>query len=352
MGEGFRAPYPWFGGKARIAPAVWQRIGEVDNVVDPFFGSGALLLGRPDWRPDDGVIETANDADGFVCNAWRAMAADPEAVARWADSLVHECDLHARHIWLVERRDGLAARLEGDPAYFDAQAAGWWLWGMACWIGGGFCSGEGPWQSVEAEDGTRQLVHLGSPGRGVNRKRVHLGDAGQAVKRRRVHLGTAGQGVNSGAGRAGLLAWFESLSERMKRVRFCCGDWERVCGPTPTVKNGVTAVLLDPPYSAEADRDMSIYAKDSDDVSHRVRAWALANGAEPLMRIALCGYRGEGHEELEAAGWSRMDWIAHGGYGAGRGKRGDANKRREAVWFSPHCKGAMGPVQPVLMLEE
>ena len=42
-----RAPFPWFGGKRKVADAVWQRLGRVGNYVEPFFGSGAVLLGRP-----------------------------------------------------------------------------------------------------------------------------------------------------------------------------------------------------------------------------------------------------------------------------------------------------------------
>ena len=42
-----KAPFPWFGGKARIAAQVWQRFGDVRNYVEPFFGSGAVLLNRP-----------------------------------------------------------------------------------------------------------------------------------------------------------------------------------------------------------------------------------------------------------------------------------------------------------------
>jgi hypothetical protein len=63
-------------------------------------------------------------------------------IASWCDWPVNENDLTARHIWLVNRKDTLQAKLEGDPDYFDAKVAGWWCWGMACWIGGRFCSGE------------------------------------------------------------------------------------------------------------------------------------------------------------------------------------------------------------------
>ena len=307
-----QAPFPWFGGKSRAAGLIWPRFGDVVNYVEPFFGSGAVLLARPDgWTGS----ETINDKDGFVANFWRAVAHDPEAVATAADWPVNENDQHARHVWLVGQRETLTARLEGDPEYFDAKIAGWWVWGICCWIGGGWCSGDGPWQV----DDSGQLVHLGNAGQGVHRQLVHLGDAGQGVHRKRVHLG---QGE-----------WFAALSDRLRRVRVCCGDWERVCGPTPTVKLGLTGVLLDPPYADTADRTSDIYACDSLSVAHDAREWAIAHGDDPLLRIALCGYDGE----HELPGWTRVVWKAHGGYGGQGNGAGRENASRETIWFSPSC---------------
>lgn len=42
-----KAPFPYFGGKSRVTREVWARFGDVPNYVEPFFGSGAVLLGRP-----------------------------------------------------------------------------------------------------------------------------------------------------------------------------------------------------------------------------------------------------------------------------------------------------------------
>lgn len=42
-----KAPFTWFGGKSRVARLVWERFGDPANYVEPFFGSGAILLGRP-----------------------------------------------------------------------------------------------------------------------------------------------------------------------------------------------------------------------------------------------------------------------------------------------------------------
>ena len=294
----------------------------MQNFVDPFFGSGAVLLCRP--KPFEGT-ETINDLDGFVSNFWRAVQSDPNAVARHADWPVNENDLHARHAWLVERKDSLQSRLEGDPEFFDAQIAGWWVWGICSWIGSGWCSGNGPWAVVE-DGGLRQLVHLGTAGQGVNRKRVHLGDAGQG-------------GESQARGECDLWSdhlrdMMQALSDRLRRVRVCCGDWSRVCGPTPTVTQGLTAVILDPPYADTAKRTSDLYRKDCLKVAHDVRRWAIEWGDDPRMRIALCGYAGE-HEM--PPDWECYAWKAHGGYGSQAEDGDNENAARERIWFNKSC---------------
>ncbi len=336
-----KAPFPWFGGKRKIAGMIWERFGAVQNYIEPFFGSGAVLLSRP----DEPGTETVNDLDGFVSNFWRALQADPEAVAFHADWPVLENCLHARHAWLVGQKDSMQARLEGDPEWFDAKVAGWWCWGTAVWIGSGFCSGTGPWQVQEVE-GVRKLVHVGDAGRGVNRQRVHVGNAGRGVNRKLVHVGDAGRGVNRKRERLGgfsetdvnacedLTAYMEQLSNRLRRVRVCCGDWSRVCGPSVTFIHGLTGVFLDPPYADTANRTKDLYRVDSDSVAHAVREWAIEQGKNPLMRIALAGYEGE---HIMPGDWDCCAWNAGAGY-SGLAKEGvDGNGRKERIWFSPHC---------------
>jgi hypothetical protein len=96
----------------------------------------------------------------------------------------------------------------------------------------------------------------------------------------------------------------------------------------------MTAVFLDPPYS-HAERDDDLYAIDHD-ISADVRAWCLANGEDPLLRIAICGYAGEWHEPLPDAGWTEFAWKARGGY-ANQNGGDDTNAHRERIWFSPAC---------------
>jgi len=106
-----QAPFPYFGAKSRPAPLVWEAFGaDVPNYIEPFYGSGAVLLGRPGGA---GKIETANDLDGHVVNFWRCMALQPDETAKWADWPVSELDLHARHAWLVEQIPSEARWLVG-----------------------------------------------------------------------------------------------------------------------------------------------------------------------------------------------------------------------------------------------
>jgi len=314
-----KSPFPYFGGKSRIAADVWARFGPVANYVEPFFGSGAVLLNRPD-APG---IETINDKDHFVAKFWRAVQADPEAVARYADNPVNETDLTARHLWLVSEGVRIISRCQGEPDFHDAKVAGWWAWGLCCWIGSGWCSGEGPWTFDDGE----WVNRTGTAGQGVNRKRPHLGNAGQGVNRQLLHLGDAERGSH-------LIPYMQSLADRLRNVRVCCGDWERICGPSPTFKHGMTGVFLDPPYSAEADR-AEVYRTEDLTIAHRVREWAIEAGRNPLMRVALCGYDTEHDMPPD---WSVFAWKAHGGYGSqGDDTRGRANAAREVVWFSPAC---------------
>ena len=289
-GMTLKAPFPYFGGKSRIAGEVWQRFGKPSNYVEPFFGSGAVLLSCP----TPGHTETVNDADGLLCNFWRALQADPDAVAQYADYPVSELDLHARHRWLVNQRADVE-RLLSDPEWFDAKAAGWWVWGISQWIGSGW----------------GELGHI--------RKMPFIG-GGEGQK---------GMGIHAYADRS-IPAYLRTLAARLRRTRITCGDFARVLGPSVTFRHGLTAVFLDPPY--DLTERAAVYAVETD-AAHRAREWAIANGDNPLLRIALCGY-----DSIEMPdGWQLLRWKAAGGYGSQGDGRGRENAGREVVWFSPAC---------------
>jgi hypothetical protein len=130
--------------------------------------------------------------------------------------------------------------------------------------------------------------------------------------------------------RARLLAYFETLADRLRGVRVCCGDWSRILGPSPTHRMGLTGVFLDPPY----DVDGTDYGERAHGLAAAVRDWAAANGEHPLMRIALCGYADEAHGAFLPDTWHCVAWRPGGGYN----NLGDgANRDRERIWFSPAC---------------
>lgn len=320
-----RPPYPWFGAKRRIASVIWDGFGAVDNFIDPFLGSMAVLLGRPNPQG----VETVNDLDSMIANFWRAVKADPAAVADHANWIVNETELESRHYWLVTEGRKRLAEILVDPDAFDAKIAGWWVWGQCCWIGSGWCDGNGPW--AVGDDGWA----LRNAGQGVNRKLPHLGDAGQGVNRKRPHLGNAGKGADD-IHLASLAEYLGQLSARLRYVRVCCGDWARVLTPSVTTTHGVTAVILDPPYSDADNRTKNLYAHDSGDVAHGVREWAIANGENPMMRICYCGYDAIPMPE----NWRVHEWSATGGYSgfAEDEEQGKVNKHRERLFFSPHCR--------------
>ena len=299
MSDKLKAPFPWFGGKSRAADIIWARFGDVPNYVEPFAGSLAVLLSRE----SEPRTETVNDLDCYLANFWRALSRDPDGVATHADWPVNEADLLARHRWLVSQTD-FRDRMRLDAEYYDSKIAGFWVWGLCQWIGSGWC--------VQRRDGDtpEQLPHLGNAGSGIHRKLPHLGNAGRAVH-----------------------DYLSQLSDRLRKVRVACGEWDRVLGESVTVKHGLTAVMLDPPYD-EGEHDVKYAAGSGPSVSAAVREWAIANGENRLLRIAFCGYEGE---HLMPANWECVAWKAHGGYGSQSDGRGRENSNRERIWFSPHC---------------
>jgi len=386
-----KTPWPWFGGKSEAAPAVWSALGDVDHYVEPFAGSLAVLLRRPHPCNRTYRSETVNDLDGLLCNAWRSLQLDPETTAVAASWPVSEADLHARHLALVRwREENRLEHLMGDPTFHDPIMAGWWIWGTSCWIGSGFCSGRGAWTAdadgrlyKQARAGAREpgvertRPHINDNGRGVNRpqarepgverKRPHLSNDGRGVnrpqarepgvERKRPHLSNDGGGVNrpqareSGVGdyhpmtMPEIRRWFGFLSARLRHVRILNGDWQRACthGATHMLsvrkKHGCAGVFLDPPYSA-CERDARLYACDASGLSDDVRAWCIANDADPKLRIVLAGFDTE-HAELEDRGWRVAEWYKKGFLRGGMANTnkigGKTQQKRERLWLSPAC---------------
>lgn len=289
-----KAPFPYFGGKSRAAHLIWPRFGDVPNYVEPFAGSLAVLLARP----TEPKTETINDMDCFIANFWRSLTYAPDVVAEFADEPVNEADLHARHMWLVKQEE-FRERMKTDPDFYNPKIAGWWVWGRCTWIAGGWCD----FNALSDKTGRMGRSIPNMTTQGVHAERV------------------TSQGIQE---------HMLELANRLRRVRVVCGDWSRMV--TPAVCRGLTAVLLDPPYFDGLSD--GLYAHSDKNVSADVRKWAIENGENPELRIALCGYEGE---HSMPSNWETVKWKAAGGFGGQRADGTNENSEKERIWFSPHC---------------
>lgn len=349
-----KAPFPWFGGKRKAAPLVWSLLGDVSHYIEPFCGTMAVLLERPHPCNRTYFSETVNDADGFICNAWRAIQWSPDATAEAASWPVCEADKQARQIACLKWRDDVMLdRLAGDATFHDPVIAGWWLYGVCCQIGS--FSGDGPWTADPVTG--RIYKHARDTPRepGVARDRPHLSNDGQGVNRPQTRepgvaplAETVAADYDATDGfhpvtMPELRRWFHWLSARLRHVRIVNGDWTRVvttgaAHTIPVRQGGHAGIFVDPPYD-NAERADGLYTGGHDDgtVAAHVRQWAITAGANPRNRIVLAGYDTE-HAVLEEHGWTVHEWFTDGFLTGGMGNvGGEHQQHRERLFASPHC---------------
>ena len=268
--ENATAPFPCRGRKSRWAKAVWERLGDPDVYIEPCAGSLDALLGRP-TKPKTEIVA---DANGFICNFWRALRQDPDGLAREAGYPAIEQDLTARRRWLLSWGKDNGPKLARDPDYCDLQAAGWWAWGAAALVDSEWCLPRG--------------------GQGLRARRMEPKgemDTGERLTRR-----------------------FRALAERLARVVVLNRDWKAAVAPAMLREHGkretTTAVFLD---------------GTSEDATQEAWEWSRWMGEK--YRIAYACREGEveppkGWEKLAESEWT----ISPDGAGG-----------RETVLFSPTC---------------
>ncbi|WP_025158879.1 DNA adenine methylase [Leifsonia aquatica] len=121
---GLKPPFPYFGGKQRIAEQIVARFPKHDHYVEPYCGGLSVLLAKAPSK-----FETVNDLDGDVMTFWRVLRDQPEDLERLCALTPHSreesllardrrelTDLErARRVWvaLTQRRGG------------QLQATGW-----------------------------------------------------------------------------------------------------------------------------------------------------------------------------------------------------------------------------------
>lgn len=298
------APFPYFGGKSKVANIIWDALGDVKYYTEPFCGSCAVLLQRPNYDFTRHV-ETINDRDGMVCNAWRAIKHAPDKVSYWCDNPPSLIDLAARQNLLISEESNLVKKLIDDPMYFDAQLAGYWVWGMSCFIGCGLMFEKLKYKNNKLP----RRLEIAGTGRGICK--ISMREVGR------------------------LQEWFSVLSQRLRYINVICGDWKQACydyADKPTISVGF---FIDPPYGV-SDRCSRLYRHDDLSITQEVLEWCKEKGNRKSYRVVVAGYE-EYMELVDKHGWSKYNWTPNGGYG-NRKKTGDnVNKLRETLYFSPNC---------------
>lgn len=276
MSKPLKPLHPYFGGKRRAAEEVWQALGQVDRYIEPFFGSGAVLLGNPN-PPKSELI---NDIDHHVANLWRALKHNSEEVWELTKTPPSEVELKARHRWLSNWKPYDF----NDVNAYDTQAAGFWLW-VTC---------------VSIGMGNSQLRRSGHP----------AGVKGRTFTREQLN----------------------EVVDRIQGIEVLCGDWKRCLTKATMFNYGKsTGVFLDPPYGVGVGVS---YEDQTGTVAHEVWNWAVANGNDPRLRIVVAGYE-DGRVLPE--GWTAIERVEDGGYGKRQSKGKNQNHKLERLWLSPYC---------------
>jgi DNA adenine methylase len=330
-----RAPFPWFGGKSRVAPPGVGSFGDVRNYVEPFAGSLAVLLARPTAAK----IETVNDLDCY--SEFLARGDQATRSGRAPCGLAGERSRPSRAApcgWSAQAE--FRERMKTDPDFFDPKIAGWWVWGISQWIGSGWCSAP-EWGGKVAE----KLPKIGGTrgGSGVHSRMRNLAatrNVGEAPRARPRRSRSQAEGVSEAApgdqreprraaeGRStragrrrddpgvdgGSLRAAASRPRRAAATGRACSGRAR---PRRSASPGSSSIHRTAPTRTV---DPSIYTHDSLTIATKVREWALEHGGDRRLRIALCGYEGE----HEMPGLAVRGVEGRGGYAASAGNHENA----------------------------
>jgi DNA adenine methylase len=72
-----KPPFPYYGGKIRLADRISNLFPDNGHYVEPYAGSLSVLLAKPPSR-----METVNDLDHAIINFWRVLRTRPDELER------------------------------------------------------------------------------------------------------------------------------------------------------------------------------------------------------------------------------------------------------------------------------
>jgi len=279
--------FPYFGGKRSAANIVWSVLGDPECYIEPFAGSLAVLLARPeDFK---GGTEIVVDLDGLLVNFWRCIATDWHTMDPYLVGPVAEVDITAKHLALLEARPWLTDKMTTDTAFFDPKLAAWWWQGISSWLGSGW---------------------------------------GHRPARQRPHIDRSLKGIWATGMTDDKISW---VASRIANAIILSGNWDTAWTRSATAaiirryeKGRGVGVFLDPPYTG--DRQKGLYAEDAP-LRDQILQWCHEQETRPWCRVALAGYDDE-YPELSPEVWQRMFWKAPNGYAGS----GNERRRREILY--------------------
>jgi site-specific DNA-adenine methylase len=239
------------GNRRRVAADIWKRLGDPELYIEPFLGTGAVLLLRPQW---DGKRQIANDLDPFVINFFRAMKYDADDLAaRWSSFFKKRPGLLDLKEKLRDEKSGLESSLQ-KQTFFDTSIAGDWYYGTMLTTHGSFMNeNRTPVPMVNRyEKPSTSLIHSAKDRRNIRR--------------------------------------------RLQQVDLYCGDWTGVLHHLDGRTSA--AIFLDPPYRSTSGN----YYVAQRETAREVAAWAFKQKT-PKLRISLCGFDGD---YSIPRGWSKI----------------------------------------------
>ena len=276
------SPFPWFGGKQRLADDILALFPEHDAYVEVFGGGGSVLLSKA-----PATLDVYNDVDDGLVNFFTVLRDEPERLVP-----LLELTPYARSEWLRCRETW---RDIADPI----ERARRWYVVVSQSFGG-----------MVARDA-----------RGADRRDTGRGWGGERLGR--MHLSRAASTANR-------IDHVWRFVERLRLVQIENLDWraclERYDSPT-------TLFYLDPPY-IHSTRRAGGYAHELTDDDHR----ELVQRVLSLAGVAIVsGYEHEVYAPLvEHGGFTRRSFSVLSTAGQRAADRA-RDRRLEVVWSSPRA---------------
>lgn len=286
-----KSPFPYFGGKQRLAERIAALLPPHEVYVEVFGGGASVLFTKPRSK-----LEVYNDVDEGLVTFFRMLRDRPEELLARL-----ELTPYARGEWERCRRVYPETEDELEKARL------WYVLTSQSFSG----------HSLRRDGSGAGRLGWGGP----KAKVVGRGWGGERLGR--MHLARAPSAANR-------VDHTWQFVERFRVVQIECLDW-RAC--IERYDSPEVVFYLDPPYVHETRRD-GRYA-------HEI---TLADHQELVERILalegqaiLSGYEHEVYLPLEAAGFERHEWdvICTSASGSRKGKR------REVLWARPGSQLAL-----------